>query len=315
MSAGQKAAPIAADEALTPVAPIQTDVGAALAFARQHVAPHVLTIEEEGRTARVLVLPPGMRAISAKGFLDEQRTAPERLHGTARMTTLASFLAHVERFKDEGSALFATLGTSPSLSAVFDYSPKAGVPRFGEHRAKYAFPLSDAWQAWQAADGCEMAQGAFAEFIEEHMGDVLPPTMPEAAPAIAKLGRSELTAATPTQVLSFSRGIDARVETTISNRVQLATGGYKLVFDETVKGPDGQPLDVPGGFVIGLPLFDGGDAYAIAVRLRFRLEKGRALWKLALLGADEVLRSAVAAAAESARANSGLPLFYGDPES
>lgn len=312
---GAKSTSVGAEEILTPIAPVQTDVGAALAFARQHVDARVMDITDGERTAKVIALPPGVRLTSAKPFLDELRGAPERLRGTAKVTTLPSFMAHVARFKDEGSALFATLGESPSLLAVYDYHPKAGVPRFGQHRAHYAFPLSDAWAAWQAADGREMNQGTFAEFIEEHAGDVLPPTMPEASPAVARLQRSELAAATPTQVLSFSRGIDARVETSITNRVSLATGGYKLIFDETVKGPDGAPLDVPGGFVIGLPLFDGGDAYALAVRLRFRLEKGRALWKFALLGADEVLREAITAAAEQARAASGLPLFYGDPES
>ena len=72
---------------------------------------------------------------------------------------------------------------------------------------------------------------------------------------------------------------------------------------------------MPGGFVIAIPLFDGGGHYALPVRLRLRVEKGRVLWSIAVLRAADVLRSAVVAAAEEARVGSGLPLFFGAPES
>jgi hypothetical protein len=51
------------------------------------------------------------------------------------------------------------------------------------------------------------------------------------------------------------------------------------------------------------------------VRLRLRVEKGRVLWSIAILRAADVLRAAVTAAAEEARAKTALPLFYGTPES
>jgi uncharacterized protein YfdQ (DUF2303 family) len=259
-------------------------------------------------------VPSGMTLRGVKALRDEYLTKPERLKGTARLETLASFIAHVQRFKDDGSAIFARLGDKPSLRAVYDYNDGPQSPRFGEHRAEYVFPLSREWAAWTAIDGKPMEQGAFAAWMEDHAADVVDPTIPQAQGAVEKLAAVEIRPGTPTQILGFSRGIDVRVESTVVNRVNLPTGGQKLIFDESIKGAAGEPLDVPGGFVVALPLFDGGDHYALPVRLRFRVEKGRVVWSIAILGAADVLREAVTAAAEKARAETEAPLFYGTPE-
>jgi len=263
----------------------------------------------------VITRPSGVIAESAKKFADEYLTKPERLKGRARLTTLASFIEHALRFKDAGSALFASVGDKPSLMAVFDYHEGPSAPRFSEHRAEYLFPLSREWAAWMAADGKTMEQSAFAAWVEDHAADVVLPTVPEAQEAVDALRAVEIAPGTPTQVLTFSRGVDVRVESNVVNRVSLPTGGQRLVFDESIKGAAGEPLDVPGGFVIAIPLFDGGGHYALPVRLRLRVEKGRVLWSIAILRAADVLRAAVTAAAEDARAKTALPLFYGTPES
>jgi len=262
----------------------------------------------------VAAKPAGVALVSVKALRDEYLTKPERLKGRARLTTLASFIEHVLRFKDAGSALFACVGDKPWLMGVYDYNEGPGAPRFSEHRAEYAFPLSREWAAWMTADGKTMEQAAFAAWVEDHAADVVLPTVPEAQEAVDALRAVEIAPGTPTQVLTFSRGVDVRVESNVVNRVSLPTGGQRLVFDESIKGAAGEPLDVPGGFVIAIPLFDGGGHYALPVRLRLRVEKGRVLWSIAILRAADVLRAAVTAAAEEARAKTALPLFYGTPE-
>lgn len=270
-------------------------------------------IDIDGVTAAVV--PSGASIKSVKALRDEYLTKPERLKGKAKLTTLVSFIAHVNRFKDEGSAIFASVGDKPWLFAVYDYNEGPSAPRFGGHVAEYMFPLSREWAAWMAVDGKPMEQAAFAAWIEDHAADVVPPTIPQAASAVEMLRAVEITPGTPTQVLTFSRGIDVRVESNVVNQVSLPTGGRRLVFDESIKGAAGEPLEVPGGFIVALPLFDGGDHYALPVRLRLRVEKGRVLWTIAVLRAADVLRDAVTAAAEQVRATTALPLFYGTPES
>lgn len=270
------------------------------------------TLSIDGVT--VAAVPSGMKLESVKKLRDEYLTKPERLKGKAKLETLASLIAHVNRFKDAGSAVFAHVGDKPWLFAIYDYNEGPQAPRFGGHVAEYMFPLSREWAAWMAIDGKPMEQGAFAAWIEDHAADVVVPTIPQAAGAVDALRAVEITPGTPTQILTLSRGIDVRVESNVVNRVSLPTGGQRLVFDESIKGAAGEPLDVPGGFVIAVPLFDGGGHYALPVRLRLRVEKGRVLWSIAILRASDVLRDAVTAAAEEVRAATGLPLFYGTPE-
>lgn len=289
----------------------QTENQAIIDFATQRARVDLHTIDGVTFAAR----PAGVALESVKKFRDEYLTKPERLKGKAKLETLASLIAHVNRFKDAGSAVFGHVGDKPWLFAIYDYNEGPQAPRFGGHVAEYMFPLSREWAAWMAIDGKPMEQGAFAAWIEDHAADVVVPSIPQAAGAVEALRAVEIIPGTPTQILTLSRGIDVRVESNVVNRVSLPTGGQRLVFDESIKGAAGEPLDVPGGFVIAVPLFDGGGHYALPVRLRLRVEKGRVLWTLAILRADDVLRAAVTAAAEHASAETALPLFYGTPES
>lgn len=289
-----------------------TENQAVIDYVATHTAATTLDL---GGGVTVATVPQGVKIESVKKLRDEYLTKPERLKGCAKLETLASFIAHAVRFKDAGSALFAHVGDRPWLTAVYDYNEGPSAPRFSEHRALYNFPISREWAAWIAADGRPMEQATFAAWVEDHAAGVVDPTIPQAAEAVDMLRAVDIAPGTPTQVLTFSRGVDVRVESNVVNRVSLPTGGQRLVYDSEIKGAAGEALDVPGGFVIAIPLFDGGGHYALPVRLRLRVEKGRVLWSIAVLRAADVLRSAVVAAAEEARVGSGLPLFFGAPES
>lgn len=271
--------------------------------------------EPDGSAAPVLVIPKGMQLSSAKGILDEYRATPERAKGTAKLETLDAFVAHVERFKDEGSAVFARVNAkAPELLAVYDYHQGPGRPRWGQHRASFAFPLAPEWQAWKALDGKELDQLTFAAFIEDHAHEVVPTSDEIAQAAAAKLANLDLRLATPGQVLTLSRGLTVRAESVIAETRKLATGETKILYDEKLSGEKGAPLDVPGAFVVGVPVFDGGDPYALPVRLRLRVASGKIAWTFALLGADDVVRDAVKGAVEKVRVVTGLTVFEGTPE-
>jgi hypothetical protein len=128
----------------------------------------VPTVSQEGRATASLV--------SVAKFYDEYRPNPVRRVGSANLCDVASLVAHVNRFKDADSVVFAdTNRARPSITAVLDYhrAGSGGSPRFGQHRSHYAFPVSDEWTVWTKAHGREMGQGDFAEFIEAHMVDVI----------------------------------------------------------------------------------------------------------------------------------------------
>src|SRR5690349_7848646 len=99
---------------------------------------------EDGQTAKVLVMPKGMEAVSTKKFLDELRDKPKRREGTATLGNLDSFIAHTNRFKDDGSTIFAQRREdAPSLTSILDYHPAGSSnsdARFGRHRGIWKLP-------------------------------------------------------------------------------------------------------------------------------------------------------------------------------
>lgn len=288
------------------------------------VAPQVLTVTDPRDpkvTAPLLVLPDsegrgGARIVDAGKYLDAYRTKPERRTGTARVLELVSFMDLTQRFADEDSALFADPDPrAPSLTAVLDYHEKTaeGAPRFGTHRIVYAFPLSDEWKAWQAANGKELSQAAFAELVENRILDVTDPSgAGEQARALADaLGA---TFASPSKLLDLSRGLSLRVGQKVRNALSLASGEMQVEFITEHQDQQGQPLRIPSAFLIGIPVFRNGDVYRLAVRLRYRLREGNVTWFYEIYRADRAFDDAFTEACTKAQMQTGLPLFFGSPE-
>lgn len=286
------------------------------------LAPQLVTItdprDETLKAPLLLVQDPkgGVQVLETSGYLDDYRTRPERRKGTARALDLASFMSLTQRFADEDSALFADPSpTHPSLTAVLDYHRQTadGAPRFGEHRVVYAFPLSDEWKAWQAMNGKEMSQAQFAEFVENRILDVADPSgAGEMARALAE--GTGATFASPSRLLELSRGLSVRVGQKVRNAANLATGEVEVQFVTEHQDQLGQPLRVPSAFLVAFPVFRQGDAFKLPVRLRYRLRDGDVRWFYELYRADLAFEAAFNEACAKAHQQTGLPLFFGAPE-
>lgn len=271
-----------------------------------------------GSEAAVLLLPEGVRAHSLKPYLDEFRDAPERRKGTARVQRLDSFVAHVNRFKDADSVIFAQRDrVKPSLTAVLDYNRSGGdgAPRFGAHRTVYDCPVSEPWKAWTAADGKAMSQGEFAAWLEDRIGDVILPDLgsdDESLQSLAELTGGAFTG--PSGLMVLARGLQVNVETTVKEALTLASGEISIVYGETHKDGAGAPIKVPNLFLIAIPVFDAGALYRIPVRLRYRVQQGRITWSVQLVRADVVFDDAFTEVCDRAARSTELPLFVGTPE-
>lgn len=293
-------------------------------------AQAIIDVVEKYRVATPFELPDGNKAIllptkdgiclrSIKPLMDEYRTAPERKKGTARLQEPGSFIAHVNRHKDESTALFATIGKdSPSIAAVYDYHAIDGSPRFGEHRAIYPFPLSEEWKIWSEHDGEDgaMNQQEFAEFIEDRLPDL---EQPQSAGKRTQKYVDALgcTLATPGEVIALSRGLSMSVDQEFVNQIRLGSGEMQMVFKEThgpAKGANGQPITIPGAFLIAIPFFVGGEVCVLPVRLRYRASQGKVTWWYQLALVDALFREAIDL--EISKISSGVdrPVFIGTPE-
>lgn len=318
-------------------------------LARHHEARLVDLPGPDGQTVKVFQSPSGVQITSVKKLLDEYRQEPERRTGTATLLDLASFIAYVNRYRDRNSSLFGVNDAkAPTLGCVFDHHEAMRLvkepartdeqgfrhpaifdegdqpcPRFGQHRAHYALPLSEEWRAWMAQDGEVMEQRAFAEFLEDRIVDVLDPARMQGASVVAgqdgRLTMEEIKAllggefADPKKLMELSRGLKIAASIQGGSVVNVSTGEIDVTYKEEHGDGTGQKLRVPGLFFIGIPVFTNGDRYKLPVRLRYRLA-GSVKWSFEIWRADKALDLAFAEACDKVRAETGLPLFLGSPE-
>lgn len=284
----------------------------------------------------VLVVSKGRVVVDLRALQDARLANPRRRIGTSTHTTLTSFLEHVERSRDSQSAIFAVDDMSaPSFLAIYDYNEEAivvdyssaptdeplprrpGLPRFSDHRAHYAMPFSDEWQAWTKIAGPSapwLEQLDFAQALEDRGLDVLGVTDIPAttADACAKLS---ITPAGPVALMQLSRGLIVRADRKVGSAVNLNSGEAKISFEEThATSVNDAPVVVPTGFVLSIPVFRDGEVYAGIVRLRYRVEGAKVKWKLAMVRPDLVFRDAFFGVTKDVRTKTGLPLFFGRPE-
>jgi uncharacterized protein YfdQ (DUF2303 family) len=184
--------------------------------------------------------------------LEKYQDKPRRVCGTFNAEDLASFCRYVTRFKDDSTTIAASVEHAV-MTAVLDYHEGIVAPRFGEHKAVYAPPLSEEWKRWSGVDGKPMAQAAFAQFIEENAADIVEP----AGAGVIDLARS----------LRATRKIDYQSE------VDLADGTIGLRYEETTEthGSKRTEIAVPKFLMLGIPVFFGGTPYAVKAWFRYRV--------------------------------------------
>lgn len=261
------------------------------------------------------VVPTGKHVESLVPIFDAFRPAPMRRKGEAKIRDRASFIAHVEAFKDEHSAIFAVPDReNPRLLAVYDYNEKGGIasakPRFGQHRALYRCALSEQWKAWQEVNGDDLSQLKFAAFLEDHIEDVCLVDGPHIA-EIAQLLEAKVGG--PSAMLKLSRGLQVTATTTVHNAITLATGEVQVLFTELHKDGNG-PITTPNLFFLNIPVFDGGDAYQVAVRLRYRLNNGRLTWSIVLYRDDKIFDDAFTGVVDNVKESTDIAVYLGEPE-
>lgn len=254
------------------------------------------------------------RTGEAKGLaqlIEPWRTRPERKIGTAGVHTIESFIDLVERHKTDDSVIFADIDWQrPSLTAVIDYHGATDAA-FGQHRIHYPFPRSEEWKVWTDKHGKPMPQADFAEFIEDHIQDL---TSPDDLEEDSFQRMFSCRVGHPTDLIMLSRGLQINAEVRVKNAVKLQSGESQIIFEEDHKNADGQPINVPGVFVINIPIFHGGAAARIPVRLRYKTRDGAISWTFMLHRPDIHITEEVRRDLERAAAELDLPKFEGKPE-
>lgn len=265
----------------------------------------------------LLAVPNGdglVKMVDPRSLTDEYLERPRRKKGRATIHDLESFIEYANRFKNDESVIFANANT-PSLSVVFDYHQTTeeeaeSLAGHKEHRATYIFPHSDEWKKWVEICGEWVSQEQLGEFLDERIVDVSDPSnLAGKAKSICEL--LGLSCASPNRLLELARGLTVHVGAQVKNVVNTGTGECTMHYSDEHTDEKGAPLKIPGIFLITIPVFDQGPAYQIAVRLRYRLNRGQVTWSLQLQQHQMMLNHAFGEACQAAATTTGLPLFKG----
>lgn len=198
----------------------------------------------------VVRTPGGVHQIDLTG--DQYKALPTRKTGTTLVRDAASFLALWGKHGDDASEIYSD-ADKLTVTAVLNANASDAAD-WGDHRIRLELRETDAWKQWARADGQLMPQEQFAEFIEDHLPEILEPAAAD--------------------MLEIAQSISGTVKAEFASGTRLATGQRQLQYTETVAAKAGQKgnLVIPETFVVGLVPFEGSDGYKISARLRYRIE-------------------------------------------
>lgn len=221
---------------------------------------------------------------------------PRRRQGTATHRELASFIAHVNRFKSEHSTIWANIDRM-RVTAVLNYHPADDVA-WCDHRSTYQCPRSEPWKVWSKKEGTWFRQASFADWVEERFDDITSGTKEEGFPA-------------PLDLLAMARNLQIFTQGTFKRKIDQTTGERELVCTQEHSE---NSTKIPQAFLLQLPVFEAGTVYRIEARIRFRLRDGVAEFSYRLHRRTEIERDAFGDVRDQIGKETNLPLFAGAPE-
>lgn len=293
--------------------------------------------------ARFAVLPRGKRLESLKPILDQYLPRPERAVGFATLRTVESFIAHVLRHADLRRSVIFADHESSAFRAVYDYDSagttggepgmylahpltdgEESLPRIGDftapgepgwrgHGATYIPQFSSEFRAWGAIAGKPLTGDVFAQFLEEHVQDLIgaPLLGSQLETLVALLGASF---GTPSDLIAVSRNLQVNVNTVVNDARTLATGEVSIGYAEQHTNGTGQPITVPTLFGIGIPVYYGEEAFQIGVQLRYRINASKITWTVMPYRLDIAQMVAFEALVTRVGEGTGIPTFEGVPQ-
>lgn len=234
--------------------------------------------------------------------LDEPFGAgPYRKKGLVNFLTADSFGLYVnEHGEHDHTAIYApNPQRAPQLVAILNGHQRSpdGSAGWGDHRAILDLPLTDEWQAWNNASGTQFTQQELAEFLEDHVADIVKPSAAE--------------------LLELARSIEVTSSGAFRSAFRDASGQINFAYDETVAAKAGQTgqLTIPERIELGLVPFDGAERYKVEAKFRYRMTSGTLKLSLTLDRPDIVLRAAFEDAVAGVENSTGLTVLRGSVSS
>ena len=244
----------------------------------------------------VLVVPVGYTTVAVEAVVEKFLPAPRRIKADVKISDLLSFVAYVNKFKFGSTAIFCS--NDGSMVAVLDYHSDGSDPSWCSHRVSYKPVISPEWTRWMAKNGVSMDQTGLAEFLEENQDLVVEPKGAELLELV--------------QTLEGKNHIDC------NSLIRLNNGRTKLEYTEDVQ-LKGVSNSVPGGvefpnqIVCGIIPFEGGPAYKVLNRMRYRIANRKLSFWYNVVDQHIIIRDAVRTIIDTVKKETGVEPFVGTP--
>ncbi len=203
------------------------------------------------------------------------RPRPPRTKASTQHEVAQSLALYANRFAIPDTSVVYVSDQARSITLVVDHhEPGHEGPRWRDHQAWFRARLSDRYVPWKTIQGKFVQQEEFANWIEDHLEDII---FPEAA-----------------SVLEVIETMQATIGGRFRKILKRDSGTATLQYDEQVDVSAGTAgiLAVPRRIKIAVPIFEGGSLVDIEVALRFRLEGGAVRWGIQMFGVSELEKRA-----------------------
>lgn len=235
--------------------------------------------------------PSGVQKFDLTG--DEYKAQPSRKTGTTTVSDAQSFISYWTKHSDADSEVYANADRL-TITAVLDANT-AHSARWGGHRLHLGLRLTDAWTQWIDKDGALLKQEEFAEFLEDHLPELLEPAAAD--------------------MLEIAQSFQAATKVDFQSGTRLATGQRQFQYVETTTAKAGQKgqLTIPEQFTIGLVPFEGSEGYKLTARLRYRIVDTQLRIGYKLDRPGDILRTAFGDVATAVAEQVDSPILNGGP--
>lgn len=214
------------------------------------------------------MLPPGAKILPEELFAG----TPHVARGAVNIESLVSLTDYVlSHAMVSAPTIFASLAIL-EITAVLDWHKGVeDLAQWGEHTATYALGYTEEIKAWSAINGKTLTQHAFAEFVEEHLEDILKPSAAD--------------------VLTVVTTISGKRKVEFTNVIALGNGDKSLQWTETTDAKGAGDIRVPGEIMIRIPIYKGCEAvttFDIRALFRYRITDGRLGFEVRLMHLDKI---------------------------
>jgi uncharacterized protein YfdQ (DUF2303 family) len=252
--------------------------------------------EHEG--VPVVVLPDKWR-------VEKLDVPPERVARTVGFNDVESFATYVNRFKTEGTLLFATVtDTDCKIVAHLDHHDKPvleAVARsrgWSSHMATLVCVQTKEWKTWMENNGGPndaFSQVEFAQFLEDN----------------ERVFRSPAAA----ELLELVTTLEGKSNVRFNSAVRLSNGKAKLDYEDDVSltgGVGAGAIEVPTELICAIiPFENGPEPYEVRSRLRYRIGNRQIVFWYETITPHLVLRDAAKSVMDRVREKVAAPLLIG----